>query len=135
MLRILTLVGAGALAIVSGCSVRAEPGPVVVPSDGSLTVDWTIDDTKDPTYCAHYAASSIQIAVTASDGADAGTYEQDCEAFQTTLSLPPGEYSATAVLIDSAGTHVTTTIDINPFRIVSGTDLNTPIDFPLSSFL
>jgi hypothetical protein len=105
------------------------------PSDGTVTVDWTIDDDKSGDDCNSNDATSIQITVIDSDGANAGTFEQSCASFATSIQLPPGGYTANAVLVDSSDHPRTTTIAINPFTVGLSGDLDIPIDFPQSSFL
>src|SRR5205807_1636436 len=54
-----------ALLTVPACIFEADhPHPVTpVVSDGTLTVDWTIDGSKDPGECAQGDVASIDIAV------------------------------------------------------------------------
>jgi hypothetical protein len=127
------------LALATGCTASVEPidntpPPVIVVATGTLTVDWTINGTKDPNQCAQGAAAAIQISVTDSNGFSAGTFQQSCSVFATSITLNAGTYTAGATLIDAVGTPRTTTVNINPFTIQGNDDLNTPIDFPASAF-
>ena len=128
----LILLTAGA----AGCTVTTESPPPaqVVVADGTLTVDWTIDEAKDSNLCAQSSTDTIEVRVTDAAGGSAGTYEQSCDAFATSISLPPGDYSATAVLLDGGGAVRTTTVSMSPFSIHGGDELVVPIDFPASSF-
>lgn len=124
----------------TACTASVSPNPapapvVVVATTGTLTVDWTINETKDPNQCSQGAASAIQITVTDSNQQPAGTFEQSCTAFATSITLDPGSYQAEARLIDAVGTPRTTTVVINPFTILGNDELSTPIDFSASSFL
>jgi hypothetical protein len=133
-----SLVVVGALAGAAGCTVQTEspaPAPAPAPPDGTVTIDWTVDGTTDPSHCQQGSAASIQITVDYTNGGSAGTYEQSCGAFSTSITLAPGDYDATAVLVDGAGNPRTTSIAINPFTIHGNDNLNIPIDFPSSSFL
>jgi hypothetical protein len=123
-----------ATACTASVTPNPEPAPVIVSSTGTLTVDWTINGTKDPDQCSQGAASAIQITVTDSNLNPAGTFEQSCTAFATSITLEAGRYEAQARLIDAVGNPRTTTIDLNPFTILGNDELTTPIDFSASSF-
>jgi hypothetical protein len=126
------LAGLLALApLASGCIVTHHD----LVADGTLTVDWSIGDAKDPGDCTNEGASSLEVTVTTPGGSSLGTYETDCFAFATKISLPPGDYAATATLLDGQGHARSTSIAIHPFTIDSDVDLDIPIDFPTSSFL
>jgi len=115
-------------------TVSPAPEPVVVQSTGTLTVDWSINGTKDPNQCSQGAAAAIQITVTDPNANPIGTFEQSCTAFATSITLDAGQYLAQARLIDAVGTPRTTTIDINSFTILGNDDFTAPIDFSASSF-
>jgi hypothetical protein len=112
------------------------PGPVPGPvaPDGSLVVDWSIDGVKDPNACFQSGAAAIEIEIIDSFGGSPGTFQQACEAFATSISLPPGSYSANALLLDAYGAPRTTMIAINPYTVQSNAELDIPIDFPAASF-
>lgn len=120
------------------CTTTVEPAPAatIVPTEpnGTLVVDWTIELRKDPTDCRLAAADAIQIHVFFQGGADAGTYQQDCGVFATSIVLQPGSYSASAELITNAGQVRSTSVAIQPFSILGGDTLHIPIDFPADSF-
>ena len=101
---------------------------------GALVVDWTLDDAKDPAECRQSSAASFDIAVDYAGGGSAGEFETDCEAFVTRIPLPPGDYVASAVLLDPDGNDRTTEIQLEPFTILEDADLHVPIDFPSDSF-
>ncbi len=63
-----------------------------------------------------------------------GDFTQVCETFATSITLDSGNYSADALLEDSAGSPRTTTVQIAPFAIFGGDQVTIPIDFPASSF-
>ena len=122
--------------VLSACTVESHPRPrgTVVSGDGSVTIDWTIDGAKDPDSCAQSSAASIDIIVHTDAGDFAGEFQQACEAFATQIVLPSGGYVASAVLLDGGGADRTTAVDVDPFRVIAGTDLTVPIDFPARSF-
>jgi hypothetical protein len=126
-----TVLGA-LLALAPGCVIAAEPTRYV--GDGELVVDWTIDGDKNPDECRQSDVASISIIVETWRGSFFGEYEQDCEAFATTIFLPPGEYVASAVLLDSYGHERTTYVDMDPFTIFGDDVLQIPIDFPSRAF-
>jgi hypothetical protein len=123
--------------LTAACSVQTSspppPGPVVV-TQGQAVIDWTIDGVKDPNKCAQSSVATIEITVTDTNGAPAGTFQQACSSFATTIALNAGAYSANASLLDSNGQPRTTSVPINPFTINGNDSLSIPIDFPASSF-
>lgn len=125
-------------ASVGGCTVTTAPVPttVVVGTQpaATLVVEWTIQGRRDPAGCTLSGARSIQVHIVAISGADAGTYEQVCSAFATTITLVPGTYAGTAWFLDGAGQPRTTTVTLSPFSILGDDELHTPIDFPATSF-
>ena len=127
------LIGWALLLGCTGCTVAADDGRTAVVG-GTLRVDWTIDGFSDPGECQLSSASSMDVIVTASDGSSAGEFKESCSAMATRIDLPPGRYSANAVLLDSSGAERTTEIAITPFVISSDTETSIPIDFPSDSF-
>jgi hypothetical protein len=124
-----------ALSSAVACGSTGGGDYVVDRGRGTLVVDWTIDGVKDGGECQQGAATTMDVTVQTPSGADVGEFQADCDAFATSIDLPPGSYVATAVLIDDAGDDRTTPIDLNQFRIHDAEELATPIDFPAGSFL
>jgi hypothetical protein len=119
-----------ATACLIGCSVEQRAS---APADGTLALNWTINNTTDPNQCNE--ASAVSLSLDVRDGTGTyGTYSATCSAFAVTVSLPPGPYTAEAWFVDGSGVVRTTSISINPFDITEGTSLGIPIDFPASSF-
>jgi len=115
----------------------SDPSPAAVfvtQTTGTLIVDWTIQGRADLADCRLANAEAVQIHVVGSNGADAGTYEQSCAAFETSIVLEPGTYSATALLVDVARVPRSTTVTIIPFSLFGNDVIRTPIDFPATSF-
>jgi hypothetical protein len=130
---VLPLAGAS----LAGCIVTTDPPSTVIVGTqpaGTLVVDWTIELRTDPADCALAGAVSIRISVVEGSGFDAGTYEQACTAFVTSIVLAPGSYAASAQLVDVAGVPRTTAVTLAPFTIFGNDELRAPIDFPASSF-
>jgi len=120
-----------------GCTlaVGGSAGGTVVPPDGSLTADWSIEGANDPLVCSDFHADTMEITIFA-QGDDIGTsVDAACDSFTITVPLPPGNYSATAVLLDGNGVPVTSEAAVPPFQATSRTDLGVSIDFGASSFL
>ena len=137
-----TLLAACLACATSGCFVEAgtDPGPpppvVVVPAESQLTVRWTVDEATDPNLCIMGNAAILDLVVTTRDGTLVGAFQAPCDTFATTVStLPPGDYQATARLVDSAGTQRTTSLSMAPFSLIAGTNLVIDVDFPADSFL
>ena len=100
-------------AALAGCVVDAhdhgyETGGVV--GEGEAVVDWTINGDKNPSECRQSDARSVVITVYSRGGRSLGDFEQDCEAFATTIPLPPGDYTAEATLLDYDGEDRTTSV-------------------------
>lgn len=121
-----------------GCVVETHSSPAP-PADGTVAggtfvLTWSINGSNDPNQCNQSSAAAIDINVYTSSGSSAGTYQQSCSAFSTSISLPPGSYTADAALVDSAGGERTTRVPINGFSIRGNDTLQADIDFPASSF-
>ena len=133
--------GAFAIAVAAAaCTVQSSPPPPPPPEvlptvpSGTLVLQWTIDGTTDPNRCVATGAAVIRIFLTFDNGTSAGTFEQDCVAFATSISLAPGRYTGGAFLVDAAGNVRTTTVPLDAFDIVGNDELRLPVDFPASSF-
>jgi len=110
------------------------PPPDQVVTDGTFVLRWSINRVTDPNQCSQAVASGIDINVYSTSGARAGTYQQSCSAFSTSISLAPGSYTADAALVDGAGNPRTTRVPIDGFTIRGNDTLDIDIDFPASSF-
>lgn len=123
------------LTLLGACfsSTTSEPPPVAESPAlvGTLIVDWTINGVHDPAQCQQSSAAAIDVIVSGPDG---GRFRQDCTAFATSISLPRGNYTASAVLLDSSGDDRTTAVQLDAFVIRGNDQLTIPIDFPADSF-
>ena len=110
--------------------------PTLPPSSnaGRLRVDWTIEGSNDPSACTQSAASTFEFSVITTVGVPPAIYQQACGTFAASITLAPGSYTGTAVLLDAAQNPRTTTIDVQPFTIRQNEELRIPLDFPASSF-
>ena len=116
-----------------GCAAEVSSTPPVADS-GVLVVDWSISGAQDSAVCRQSDADVINIAVQTADGVSLGEFEDDCEAFQTGIELPPGDYFGDAVLLDPSGAQRTTAVDLGFFQIFGNDELVIPVDFPSDSF-
>jgi hypothetical protein len=103
--------------------------------DGTLIVDWTVDQTKSGRECARWDADVILVTVETLSGNFVGDYTQACEAFGVSIDLPPGRYQASATLLGFDDEQLTTVVDLGAFRIYEAESWVTAIDFPVDSFL
>jgi len=126
-------IGSFVLAMCTGCIVQHDNGPPPAPH-GTLVVDWTIDELKDPSQCTQSSSDSIEVTVDDLNGDVIGTYEQSCEAFAESITLSPGDYTASAIMVDGSGKARTTAVSIARFSIYGNDQLDIPIDFPANSF-
>lgn len=137
-MRFWSFIAIGSMAAVAGgCTVSTNDGTgtVVEPIDGTATFDWSLNSgMQDSLVCSDFDADSLDVVIYAEGNPNGTEFTEVCEAFVLTVSLPPGNYSATAQLLDINGNARTTPLDISPFRIVSNTDLSIPLDFPADSF-
>jgi hypothetical protein len=102
--------------------------------NGTLVVDWTVATTKDPNACSANGATTIDIVLKTTTGVFIGEFQQDCEAFATSISLAVGNYTGTATLLDSSGAPRTTAVNLGAFSIFGGDQVVLPINFPRVSF-
>ena len=122
-----------------GCSMDTGPVPppvVIVATEptGTLLVSWTIELHADSAACTQAEVSTIRIHLTTAGGADAGTYEDACKAFSTSIRLEPDTYRGSAVLLDPMGTTRTSLTDLQSFTILGGDVITIPIDFSVTTF-
>lgn len=128
---------------VSACSGEAtgsDAAPLVGSSDGVaaqpgwLVVDWTIAGAKDVAQCDRSHSATVALSVAAASGEPRSAYQRTCTAFNATLTLPAGDYTAEAVLLDGAGTNLTLPVALQPFEISGGIPSRTAFEFPPSAF-
>ncbi len=137
-MRLLLLLVLLLAVVLAACSVPTGPAPtsVVVStrSTGTLVVSWTIEMEADPSACTRARASAVRVQLTTAAGNDAGSYEQSCTAFSTTITLEPDTYQGTAVILDQVGAPLTASEHVKSFTILGGDVITTPIDFSIATF-
>lgn len=121
------------LAALLGCSSCLFVGEDHPAPHGTLVVDWTIEDTKDPRACSDWGADRIDVVVETSDGAFVGEYAEACEAFATSIPLFVGDYRVSAALLDVSGAQLTTNAT-ERFPIYEAESHVSAFDFPANSF-
>jgi hypothetical protein len=126
-----------AVAGLSGCLITTDAGPEPAPAPrtGTLTVAWTVGDSRSPAACAQFGADDFELVVRDRAGRPVTTAIADCTDFTITVPLPPGDYEADATLIDARSRAITTTLPLHDIDIQPGPDLTIEIDFPSSSKL
>jgi hypothetical protein len=101
--------------------------------EGSLTIDWTLDDTDDPFACDDYDARSLEIIIYDEYEKVATTIRPPCDSFEASIDLLDGVYSIDATLLDRSGSDVSTTLSIDDIDVYAGEDTPISIDFPQDS--
>ena len=129
----------GALAVGAvGCadSDDDEAPIVVVPGNfGSLTTEWSIFGRVDAVDCADVGADRFELLIYDDFGVFFSEAEAPCEAFDLTVDLPRGRYSADATLVEANDRAVSTTTTLDALEIIVDTDLVVTVDFPPASIL
>jgi hypothetical protein len=105
-----------------------------VPRATTLVLRWTIAGLADPNECVRSVVAKIEISIVDVSGVEVAAYQQACETFATTITLAPGSYSGSAVLLDTADRTRTTDVLIAPFTLADGDELTINVDFPSNSF-
>jgi hypothetical protein len=128
-----------AVAGLAGCLISAEPisgpGPAPAPRSGTLTVAWTVNDSRSPAACAQFGADDVEVVVRDQANRPVATVTAPCADFTLTVPLPAGTYEGEATLVDSRSRALTTTLPLHDIDIHPGPDLTIEIDFPASSRL
>ncbi len=126
------------VAIAIGCggsSHGAEPEPASTATTGSLTVDWTVAGSSDPSACASSQATAVEVTVLNAANQPVGRFQESCSAFATNIVLQQGIYSGDARLLDATGTPLTRAMAIDTFTMHVKSQFTVPIDFPASAFI
>lgn len=120
-----------------GCAVDAslDVPSVTRNSTGSLTQRWSIGGRFDRSLCRAYGADRMELVIRDQTGRLVARAYQPCEEMEMTLTLAIGSYVGDAVLIAGDGSSVSTTLQLQPFRILRDTDTFIDTDFPISSLL
>ena len=119
----------------AGCEVHTySSGYQGGPYDGTLTIDWSLDDSFDPDACDDYDARYTELILY--DGRDEVAHVQTrCEDFDVSIDLPDGVYSLDATLLDHDDRPVTTSLALDDIDVYEDDETRISIDFPLASRL
>jgi hypothetical protein len=102
---------------------------------GTLTVEWSVDDSFDRDACADFGADYMELIVYDRRGRTETEVEASCDDFDVTIDLPSGSYSLDATLIDRRDRAVTTTLALDDVRVYEDDETLLPLDFPADSLL
>jgi hypothetical protein len=95
-----------------------------------------VDEVTDPNVCIMGNAATFDVVLRTASGQFAGEFQASCTSFGTSISsLVPGDYTGSAMLLDSRGAPRTTSVYIQPFTIFENSNLVIDLDFPANSFL
>jgi hypothetical protein len=118
----------------AGCEVHTHDGYYGGSSDGTLTIDWSLDDSFDADECDHYDGYYTEVIVY--EGRDDVAHVQPhCDDFAVSIDLPDGVYSLDATLLDHAEHPVTTSVSLDDIDVYEDRETRISIDFPLDSRL
>jgi hypothetical protein len=113
----------------TGCEVHTHDG-YYDDDEGSLSIDWTLDDTDDPRACDDYDAYDIELILYDDRGSVVSRIHEPCDSFGVSVDLLDGVYGLDATLIDRGGHDVTTTLQLDDIDVYAGEDTPISIDFP-----
>ena len=116
----------------AGCEVHTRSEDYVG-DEGSLTIDWTLDDTRDPEACDDYDARRLELIIYDERDRVVDTIEPSCYNFEVSIDLPDGVYGVDATLLDRGGADVSTTLSLDSIDVYAGEDTPISIDFPQDS--
>jgi hypothetical protein len=120
----------------SACVAQAD---LVVAGDGGptglLTQRWSIGGSFDDRLCADFYADQMELVIIDTSGYEIARAYQPCEQFEMSVELPTGSYEADATLIGYDDRPVSTTLSLQPFRVVRDTEIFIDTDFPIDSLL
>src|SRR4051794_32131534 len=123
----------------SACHVHNEPDVFVEPALpppglSTLVVRWTIDGVTDPNACVSSGAAVLEVSVVDPGGREIAAFQGACTDFALSVTLAPGNYAGSALLLDPARNPRTTTVFIDPFTLLGNDTLDVPVDFPSNAF-
>lgn len=119
----------------AGCAADAAIYVPVGRDSGEVTQRWSIGGRFDRRLCRTYGADRMELIIRDTAGGIVARAYQPCEEMQMTVDLPEGRYFGEAKLIARDGSEVSTTLELQPFRIFEDTETFIDTDFPRSSML
>jgi len=117
----------------AGCEVHAYGDDDYYEDEGSLSLDWTLDDTDDPRACDDYEAYDLELIIYDDRGGVASRISPPCDEFGVSIDLLDGVYSLDATLVDRSGRDVSTTLKLDDIDVYAGEDTPISLDFPQDS--
>lgn len=131
----MVLAALGMSVATTGCFVDAGTTSTVVPvGTGAVTLRWSIDGSFDPAACDAFFVADARIDLYDVNGTPIRTQFIDCRQFSARFDLPEGRYSARVEMTDAAQQPRSTSLPVQSFVIVAGSNLNIDTDFPRDSF-
>lgn len=119
--------------LLEGTPSATEATPVQA---GKLIVRFTISDRTDPDECTKGDVKDFELTLASGDRlSPKGTWRHQCEAFALSVTLPPGTYTGSAVLLDDLHAPRTTHVDLDAFTVHPNETVEATVGFPSSSFL
>jgi len=120
----------------AGCVIDArDDTPSPSPTQGTMTVAYTIEGTTDPDLCDAYNVGDAELVVYTLAGSVITKQYQPCVDFQVGAVLFPGTYDADLTMVDRANGARSITKPLNAIDIIADTDVVIDVDFPPDSFL
>ncbi|MGZ3448880.1 MAG: hypothetical protein ACXVEF_04740 [Polyangiales bacterium] len=104
---------------------------------GKLEVYWSIEGSKDATFCSSHNVANARVDVLSSGTkVNTGGDTQACTAFGTSFADPftAGTYEVDVTLLDASGNALTTTVSASATVPSDGTTGRVDVDFPATSF-
>ncbi|MGK3989515.1 hypothetical protein WME99_41090 [Sorangium sp. So ce136] len=121
-----------ASASLAGCIIVDGDDDHVYYGSGSLTVELTIDGSRDPWQCVDYDVEDIVVSVADEAGfvTEAST---DCDALGLTIpDLPEGYYDV-EIWLEEDGFQESDVVLVRSIDVLDGTDTLVEVDFPWTS--
>lgn len=101
--------------------------------DGTLSVEWSLDDSFDADACDDYDARELELIVYDDRDHKVAHASPYCDEFEASFDLPDGVYGLDATLLDRSGHAVTTTLSLGDIDVYEDHTTPISIDFPLDS--
>jgi hypothetical protein len=117
----------------AGCEVHTSGSSYVSEDEGTLEIDWTVDDSFDPRACGDFDAFDLELVIYDDRQSVVDQVRVPCDDFGVEVDLLDGVYGIDATLLDRGGADVTTTVSIDDIDVYAGDVTPLHIDFPIDS--
>jgi hypothetical protein len=117
----------------TGCEVHTHDSSYAADDEGTLAVDWTLDDSFDPRACDDFRATDLELVIYDDRDHVVDRFRAPCDDFSADIDLLDGVYSIDATLLDRSSEDATTTVSVDGLDVYAGEDTPVHIDFPLDS--